>query len=590
MKVQPAAAHEETNAPPTVFAALYHAIASFWRRSQICHGSEYSVERLLAFRDYYQHTSVARVVAVCVLTPVPAIATALLIDCTPLQPPSEGWQANYAFWIRWFAAVVAVSIGVTAQVREVILPEAISNVGAVAIALGSAAADVSLAMAIAATWRFPIPFGYILMVGPYLLIVLGFTLLVIGQRSLTGSPVLRQHIKSQATIIFAQGSVAMAYPLFTAVFYRLSGPEQAFLVVVMPVFKQTTKFIIANAARGLHEYVGPIVVFSVDVFNVYYVAICMQMSKTTVTTVLIIISDSFHVVIALRDIFRRSQRRRACSTTNYLEELVEMLHFVCEDPELLSHGCRIRVSAPSPLPLSDESRLFLESVSVRHLKDRAFSSVHPVGPQLPPAPERLLSAEWKLHQTSLASPTSTRMEDSHDETQLSRKGSAPRRLLTLMDADTGASAHKLRSTFSKCSKGSRDGCASDSFPLGISTLDRVYRVYASPAVRRIPCCSVPPPSGTILPPNRSFNPREAESRRGQHLDLWSSRARGICDPASTSPTKVWHLSAVPTCVRAGDPSTHRARPPFRMDRLHTAHATGALRYARILDVDLDWPR
>ncbi|EGZ22221.1 hypothetical protein PHYSODRAFT_440510, partial [Phytophthora sojae] len=48
------------------------------------------------------------------------------------------------------------------------------------------------------------------------------------------------------------------------------------------------------------------VVFSVDLFNVYYVAICMQTAKSLLTTLIIIAADSFHVVVALRGIYRRA--------------------------------------------------------------------------------------------------------------------------------------------------------------------------------------------------------------------------------------------------------------------------------------------
>ncbi|POM62349.1 hypothetical protein PHPALM_28508 [Phytophthora palmivora] len=389
MKVQPVDQAQPIYA--SNFATLCRWIANWWHRSQIGHRSEYSVERLLAFRDYYKCTSFTRVVAVCILTPLPAITVALLIDCTPLRSPSDGWKANYAFWIRWFFALVAVSVGATAQIREVILPEAISNAEAVAISLGTAITDLSVALALAVTWRFPIPFGYILMVGPYMLILLGFTLMIIGRRLLTESPVLRQQIKSQATIIFAQGAVAMAYPFFTAVFTRLSGSQQTVFVIVTPLFKFITKHIIANAAQGLHEYVGPIVVFSVDVFSVFYVAICMQISKTVVTTLLIIASDSFHVIVALRiishqaNVFESSREEGPSSTMNYLDDLPEMLQHIFDDPVTLSDGHRFRVTAPFPLPLSVERK------------------------------------------------------------KSSRKGSTPRRLLMLMNSDVATSANRLRS-------------------------------------------------------------------------------------------------------------------------------------------------
>ncbi|KAG7383509.1 hypothetical protein PHYPSEUDO_003602 [Phytophthora pseudosyringae] len=424
-----------------------------WHRSHIGHRSEYSVERLLAFRDYYKRTSFTRAVAVCMLTPIPAITVALLIDCTPLRPPSEGWQANYGFWIRWFLALVAVSVGVTLQVREVILPGAISNAGAVVISLGTAVTDVAVAFAVAVTWRFPIPFGYVLMVGPYLLIVLSLTLLVIGRRLLAESSVLRQQIKSQATIIFAQGAVAMAYPFFTAVFYQLSGPGQTVFVLVIPLFKHVTKHIIANAAQGLHEYIGPIVVFSVDVFNVFYVAICMQISKTMVTTLLIIASDSFHVIVALRDIFHHakvvtpSRDEEPSSSMNYLEDLPNVIRDLFEDADILSRGCRIRVAAPFPLPLSDESSALLNSISRDSRTTRTFSSssrVNALGPAVLAAQQvtkpQSLDAP-KQHQALTASSAPTL----DPEEKLQRKGSSPTRLPTLIHPGTATSANRLHS-------------------------------------------------------------------------------------------------------------------------------------------------
>lgn len=45
-------------------------------------------------------TSPTRVLLVCVLTPVPALLTTVLIESLPLRPPSESWNTNGMFWIR----------------------------------------------------------------------------------------------------------------------------------------------------------------------------------------------------------------------------------------------------------------------------------------------------------------------------------------------------------------------------------------------------------------------------------------------------------------------------------------------------------
>lgn len=158
-----------------------------------------------------------------------------------------------------------------------------------------------MAIMLAAVWTFPTPFGYVLVVGPFVIFFSLFTVLVVGPRKLTQSPTLCRQFKDQLVIIASQGVVAVCYPIFSAIFNQLSGIQQTIFIFVMPLLKFCTKQNIANAAKGYHEYVGPVVVFSVDLFNVYYVAICMQASKSVVTTLIIMATDSFHVLLSSCD-------------------------------------------------------------------------------------------------------------------------------------------------------------------------------------------------------------------------------------------------------------------------------------------------
>ncbi|EGZ18051.1 hypothetical protein PHYSODRAFT_410456, partial [Phytophthora sojae] len=233
-----------------------------WQHSQIGHRSQYSVERLLAFQDYHQRTSITRVLAVCIVTPIPAMVAALLIDCIPFRPPSDGWRANYTVWIRLFLDAFAVAMGLTAQMKEVIVTGIISNTAAFAIAFGTAASYVSLAMLVAAMWRFPIPFFAVISVVPMVVFLCSFTVLAVGPRMLASSPVLRKQIKSQLKIVATQGFVAVIFPTVSAVFYRLSAVQQIAFVFITPFLKFATKQMIASSAEGLREYVGLVVVFS----------------------------------------------------------------------------------------------------------------------------------------------------------------------------------------------------------------------------------------------------------------------------------------------------------------------------------------
>ncbi|POM72793.1 Hypothetical protein PHPALM_10439, partial [Phytophthora palmivora] len=354
----------------SLFVKVKATISSLWNRSQIGHRHEYSVERLLAFRDYYQRTSITRTVAICILSPLPAFMTTLAIDCIPLRPPSDGWKENYALWIRLLLAIFIEAFAVTFQVRAVIVPGTITIFQGVKIALGTATCSVLATMAVAALWKFPIPYGYIIMLNLYVVFFVIYTILSIGPQMLAQSPVLKQQIKSELAVMMSQSCVAVAYPVFSAVFNRLSGAHQALLIFVMPLIKFITKQNIANSAGSFYEYVGPVLVFSVDLFNIFYLAICMQTAKSMTTTLIIIGIDSFHVILALRAILRRTNSVQAHSNPvfgepkHYLLDLPARIRKIYNGVVPLHQYNRcVRLLAPFPLSLSEESKMFMDELT-----------------------------------------------------------------------------------------------------------------------------------------------------------------------------------------------------------------------------------
>ncbi|EGZ18008.1 hypothetical protein PHYSODRAFT_375504, partial [Phytophthora sojae] len=267
-----------------------------WSRTQIGHRERYSVERMLALRDYYEQASLLRVLFVCLVTPLPAFAAVILIECIPLRSPGEGWRANYAFWVRLFLSSFPMAVGGVLQVKQVIPPGIISYRATVAIGLGTAVGYVSCALGLAALWTFPVPFGYALMVGPFVCFFMASVCVVVGPKMLSNSPMLHRQIFTQMLVIAAQGTLAIAYPTFGAIFNQLSIIGQTVFIFVLPMIKFSIKQFIANTSAHLHEYVGPTVVLSVDVCNVLYVAICVQTAVSPLTSGLQIASDAFFVV------------------------------------------------------------------------------------------------------------------------------------------------------------------------------------------------------------------------------------------------------------------------------------------------------
>ncbi|KAG3239156.1 hypothetical protein PI124_g15905 [Phytophthora idaei] len=310
-----------------------------------------------------------RVFLVCTMSLVPSFIMAILVECIPLKPPDEGWKANYAFWIRLYVSSLPTAFGAVFQVKETIEPGVISKAGILVTGIGSCTCYVALTMLIAVLWKFPIPFGYVLTVAPFVFFYMVFFLLSIGPRVLRKSPALRHKLFSQMTVITAQGVLAIAYPTFSAIFNQLSATQQSIFIFVLPLIKFSVKQVIAKASAHLKECVGLIVVFSVDVCNVLYVVVCMQTAISPETTTVMITSDAFFVLLALRSIYYQLNATRGrlqslnSSKGNYLEDLLVLIRGIFRENDN-SNGVpvSIRVSAPLPLPISIESARYLNEI------------------------------------------------------------------------------------------------------------------------------------------------------------------------------------------------------------------------------------
>ncbi|GMF31651.1 unnamed protein product [Phytophthora lilii] len=174
-------------------------------------------------------------------------------------------------------------------------------------------------------------------------------------------------------VIAAQGMLAIAYPTFGAIFNQLSGHEQTAFVFVLPIIKFVIKQFIAKVSSHLQEYMGPTVVFSVDVCNVLYVAICVQTAVSPLTTTLLLTSDACFVLLALRSIYFQknfanktrlpSGLRTLSAPSNYLQDLLDLIREnfkgAARSDDLSSS---IRVRAPFPLTLSNTSTAFMNEL------------------------------------------------------------------------------------------------------------------------------------------------------------------------------------------------------------------------------------
>ncbi|EGZ10560.1 hypothetical protein PHYSODRAFT_519620, partial [Phytophthora sojae] len=65
-----------------------------WIATQVELHERYSVGRLHRLKVYMDTLSTSRMVAICLLTPLPCIVLAILFETFPLAPPGDGIRAN----------------------------------------------------------------------------------------------------------------------------------------------------------------------------------------------------------------------------------------------------------------------------------------------------------------------------------------------------------------------------------------------------------------------------------------------------------------------------------------------------------------
>lgn len=334
----------------------------------ISHRGNYSVERLAALEAYCRETSFMRVLGVCITFPLPALLTAIVIECIPLKDPSEGWKANYAAFIRYAVGYVAISIGGILQMRQLVPGLYLPMLKVVGIAVGAALCTTCAMVIVASQWVFPVPFGLILIVPSYTVSLLSFFLLGIGWKQLKESPGLVPQLKQQMLIILSQATLAFVYPAFSAVYYSLPELGQNFFVVLLPIIKIAMQNMTAWASTHLEEYMPGITVFSVELFNALYLSKCMQ-SGSMLTYLVIMGFDVVESVLAFRDMQHETdyvqQLKSKCDLSEPDDNLLHAVVALCEQPGMLTfdQGFSVRIHSPISVQVSRENSMTLERIS-----------------------------------------------------------------------------------------------------------------------------------------------------------------------------------------------------------------------------------
>lgn len=294
-----------------------HQLVRWWETTQVELHGLYSIERLQQLKCYSDTSSLLRVLAVVMLTPMPCLILVVLADATPLEPPVRGLQHSQIFWIRAAVMTFITTFTLVEQCRRFIpdLHMTLRQVTTIAVvgSMGSTLMGFGLATAIG----FPIPFT-INVCGPTLLLLLTSCYEWYYGRLLRAQPSSWQEVKNYFAVLAVQFTLTTVYPLYISVFIRLRSSEQIAFTLLLPVIKLAGKNLMSCAYRHTEDFKPETVIFNAEVFHALFVACSMQSSTSINVTLVLMLVDFVQFWISFQDITAIMQaletiERLACS-------------------------------------------------------------------------------------------------------------------------------------------------------------------------------------------------------------------------------------------------------------------------------------
>eukprot|EP00644_Phytophthora_capsici_P001148 jgi/Phyca11/129715/e_gw1.86.136.1 len=150
-----------------------------WLSTQVSHRGKYSIERFLALEEYTRTTSLVHVLFVCIGTPLPLVIVVVLQENLPLENPTDGWRANWGFWIRVAVLGGVTSLGIFSQLERMVginLSRRQLVVQFVFVAICYTATSIL----ISSVSVFPIPFMTLVTIPAFMIILIGSVLVILG--------------------------------------------------------------------------------------------------------------------------------------------------------------------------------------------------------------------------------------------------------------------------------------------------------------------------------------------------------------------------------------------------------------------------
>ncbi|KUF86707.1 hypothetical protein AM587_10008582 [Phytophthora nicotianae] len=355
-----------------------------WNRIQVGRRGSYSIERLISLEHYCKTTSWTRVILVCVLTPIPVLLAAVLLECLPLRSPSEGWVANWVFWIRVFLTVALLAFGGNSQLANLIPDLNHTFCKQLIVATGVAVGHIGVCIFASYIIGFPVPLLMQLGTIAYGILMSIMLRLVFGSSTfVTGSPFMI-YMKKLHSFFLAFMTLIMVYPPFKVLYGSVPVAYRGVVVLVLPIWRFAAKQFSVYATRDLEDIMPESAAFFVDFFSSLYISACMSSPAPLYLNFLFIATDLGHILLEIRELSYNAK-----AVQQYIrQELTGSMHQVPELKNILTiilqaikktNACRtesVRLWACLPHPLTTEQTeqlLQLDSLAVFRRRNRSSS-------------------------------------------------------------------------------------------------------------------------------------------------------------------------------------------------------------------------
>ncbi|ETK72071.1 hypothetical protein F441_21937 [Phytophthora nicotianae CJ01A1] len=259
----------------------------------------YSIQRLRRFKTYMDESNCGRLLSVCLLTPMPCVALATLVESVPLDSPEAGPYKNYIFWIRAWIVTAFVDYSMVIQMSQSLARLKMEHSYIVMIALAGSMISFGVVFAVAVWISFPVPFSMLVASPPSVVVILvsiGF----IWRERWRSDAALRQDLVRHTMVFMCQVALTFIYPLYIFGFSSISGVRQLFYVLLLPVIKSASRNWISYTLAGQDDIKPEVVIFNVEVFNALYVSSAVQHSSSLGTTVALMLIDVIHFWFSMR--------------------------------------------------------------------------------------------------------------------------------------------------------------------------------------------------------------------------------------------------------------------------------------------------